>query len=164
MSPSPTFWFFIDFLSSQSTLREYKWKRFFRKDILSLSSRKFTCCRAGTSAVGKVYTSKFLKEMKQFPDVDFPAGEPGGQFVALVDECCNGEKPQVYCASPFWWRYCLKVDWPDQQLIILYELGDENVSPPAPSVHIFRVIDLSDSSHHKALHYGPLISTVHGKG
>ena len=33
--------------------------------------------------------------MKQFPDVDFPAGEAGGQFVALVDECGNGEKPQV---------------------------------------------------------------------
>ena len=61
--------------------------------------------------------------MKQFPDVDFPAGEPGGQFVALVDECCNGQKPQGYCASPFWWRYCLKVDWPDQQLIILYEMN-----------------------------------------
>ena len=70
--------------------------------------------------------------------------------------------------SPFWWRYCLKVDRRDkltnQTNNWLYELGDENVSPPAPSVHIFRAIDLSDSSHHKALHYGPLISTVHGKG
>ena len=106
--------------------------------------------------------------MKQFPDVDFPAGEPGGQFVALVDECGKGEKPQVYCASPFWWRYCLKVDrgykLTDQTNNWLYEFGDENVSPPAPSVHIFRAIDLSDSSHHKALHSGHLISILQGKG